>query len=199
MRRLVRGVNGVDQLLQQTADPQRPVPSRLARGQPSEGIPPALHIGEAGSHRWPRQAPLTGGRRGQHRRQPYGGEGARLRLQRAGLGVPRRSALGSAETMIHTGRGSSVMPTAPTSSSTSCDQDACGRSAGGSPAAEARPASPRARRGRTATRRRWSRRRRPGRRRITAGSHNRDDHCGDHRAERGVGPSTRTRDGPNTA
>jgi uncharacterized membrane protein YjjB (DUF3815 family) len=87
-QRLVLGVHGGDQLLEQLAELSGPVASLVVGGALGQQIP-ATHEVDQGSPQWrPRQGPLARILRGQHGRQLGAGGGAGVGLQRGGPGVP---------------------------------------------------------------------------------------------------------------
>ena len=84
------GVHGCDQLPEQAADLQRPVPSPVVDCALGQQVPPAHEVDQGVPQRWPREGPLARGLRGQDQQQLGHHRGAGVCLQRIGLGVPSR-------------------------------------------------------------------------------------------------------------
>jgi hypothetical protein len=89
-QRLVLGVQGGDQLLEQVADLSRPDASLVVGCVLGQQVPPAHEVDQLGPQWWPRQCPLPWILRSQDRRQLGAGGGASVLLQRSSLSVPGR-------------------------------------------------------------------------------------------------------------
>jgi hypothetical protein len=89
-QRLILGIHGCDQFLEQAADLDGPVVSLVVGGALGQQVPLSQEVDQGGPQRWPGQGPLPRLLGGQDRRQPGSDGGAGVCLQRSGLGVPGR-------------------------------------------------------------------------------------------------------------
>ena len=89
-QRLVLGVHGCQQLLEQAVDLSGPGSSPVVGGALGQQLPAAHEVAQGGPQRRPRQGPFTRRLGGQDRRQLGACGGAGVLLKRTGLSVPGR-------------------------------------------------------------------------------------------------------------
>jgi hypothetical protein len=125
-QRLVLGVDGCEQLLEQVADLSGPGPSAIVGCALGQEVPPVDEVGHGGPQWWPRQGPLARSLGGQDRWQLCAGGGAGVGLQRSGLGVPgatsKAASRRSAPQPGRSARSSQGVPTPRTRRTPACQQ-----------------------------------------------------------------------------